>query len=185
MSIVKNIKKFILNYRYKRRFSKVKRKKRLPHKKDIQTAGLLFFLNTPEAYAEAIEIINGMQDDITVIQALGFYNRKNLPSFFHQSVFFDIFTKKDINWTGKPIGSAIRNFTNKDFDLLIDLTPVDLFVTKYISGISIAKCKLGRYHKSNEAFFDFMLEIPDNTKQQYFIEQSLYYLDKINQPNDY
>jgi len=174
-----NIKQALLAHNYKRESSKLVRNRRTYNLEDAETVGLLFFIENPEQYQKALEIIKVFQDKKLRVQALGFINQKNYPPYFQPRIFFNIITLKDLNWYGKPSATSIYNFIKIDFDILIDLGPGDEYALQYISGLSKAKFKVGRYLKKNEAFYDLMINLDKKTGIDEFVDQVIHYLSLI------
>ena len=81
---------------------------------------------------------------------------------------------------GKPSSPVIQNFINEEYDLLIDLNIRDYFPLKYISALSKAAFKVGKFDESDTAFFDMMIDA-DNTKTvKYFLRQIDTYITMLN-----
>jgi hypothetical protein len=66
----------------------------------------------------------------------------------------------------------------KDFDLLFDLSLKDLFPVRYMTEISPATCKVGRYMESGR--YDLMIDVRENESVDYLIEQIRHYLPMLH-----
>ena len=55
------------------------------------------------------------------VKALGFVNLKELTHHHMPMLQFDFFFLKDLNWYYKPQNYIIKNFVEKDYDILINL----------------------------------------------------------------
>lgn len=174
------IKHQLLNHSFKRDLLRLVRERRTFNLKNAETLGLLFFIENDFFYQRALETIKIFQEKNLKVQALGFVNQKNYPAYFHPRIFFNIFTLRDINWFGKPTASSIQNFMKMDFDILIDMSSGKHFVLKYISGLSAAKFKVGRFAENNEAYYDLMINMDMNIGFDDYVHQVIHYLNLIN-----
>ncbi|MBL7925134.1 MAG: hypothetical protein JNL88_13110 [Bacteroidia bacterium] len=110
------------------------------------------------------------------VLALGYYDQKELPPMRFAKLGLDFFTRKDLNWYFKPIAPVVKNFVQKDFDILIDLHMGNSIPFRYIVASSHASFKIGKYDRLATPFYDFMLSISDNMTFPQFIEQVNHYL---------
>ena len=108
--------------------------------------------------------------------ALGFVNRKSIPNYCIAANSGYHFNLKDLNWYGAPKNDYIHEFINKEFDILIDLSLDDVFVFKYISGLSRSKFKVGRHNDNYLDCFDLMIKMEPTATLEAFIEQVVHYL---------
>lgn len=81
---------------------------------------------------------------------------------------------------GIPGSFVVKNFIDEEFDLLIDLNIHDHFSLKYISALSKAAFKVGKYNENDIEIFDMMIDA-DNTKTvKYFLRQIDTYITMLN-----
>ena len=113
------------------------------------------------------------------VLALGFYNGKELPAMRFSKLGLDFFTRKALNWHFKPVAPVVKNFTHKNFDILIDLHTGNSVPFKYIIAMTKAKFKIGRYERSSLPFYDFMISVEENISLSRLIEQVNHYLNML------
>lgn len=113
------------------------------------------------------------------VVALGFYNQKELPPMRFSKLGLDFFTLKDLNWYHKPMTAVVKNFVQRDFDILIDLHLVNSIPFQYILASSKAKFKIGKYDRLFTPFYDFMLSVSDDTSFSQFLDQVIHYLNSL------
>jgi len=111
--------------------------------------------------------------------ALGFYDQKELPPMRFSKLGLDFFTRKDLNWYQKPNAPIVKNFVQREFDILIDLHMVNSIPFRYIVASSKANFKIGKYERLSTPFYDFMLSVSDETKFPQFLEQVNHYLNSM------
>jgi hypothetical protein len=73
----------------------------------------------------------------------------------------------------------VKQFMEKEFDLLFDLTLHDQFPAKYVNNLSKARFKVGK-DPQNGKDHDMMIHIGENQEIPFFIEQIKYYISRIN-----
>lgn len=146
----------------------------------IKTVGILFDATNPDDFELVKRYILFLRDHRKKVKAIGFFNSKQTPSMAFSKLEYDFFSIKDLNWFGKPSSMIIQNFINEEYDLLIDLNINDHFSLKYISALSKANFKVGRYNEKELEIYDMMID-SDNTKTlKYFLRQVDLYISMLN-----
>jgi hypothetical protein len=91
----------------------------------------------------------------------------------------DFFTQSDLNWYYKPISAVVRNFAQKEFDILLDLHTGDSIPFRYIVAESRSRFKIGKYDVPNVKLYDFMLSTKEHLPFAQYIEQVKHYMNTI------
>ena len=156
------------------------RDRKLTNLKDAKRIGILYNLDDVPDYDVVEEFVTQLQHDRKEVRALGYVKNKNLISRFLPKLSYDFFSGKDINWFYKPVKQKVMDFISKDFDLLIDLDMKDSLPLKYISGLSMSMCRIGRYSEGSSSCYDFMLDVNSSMPVTEFIKQITHYLTIIN-----
>ncbi|MEM7163190.1 MAG: hypothetical protein AAF487_12205, partial [Bacteroidota bacterium] len=107
-------------------------------------------------------------------------DQKEAPIYHMHKLEFDYFDQSDINWFGKPKSDNIKNFVNKDFDILLDMTQGEYLPLNYVLKQSRAKFKVGPFSEEREYDFDLNIESKRNQGLEEFIKQVNYFLNRIN-----
>ena len=94
---------------------------------------------------------------------------------------FDFFFLKDLNWYYKPQNYIIKNFLEKDYDILINLCTSNCVPVKYLAGGSKAKFKVGKYEQ-DLSIYDMMIDVKKDTLSA-LITEVKHYLNLINKRN--
>jgi len=110
---------------------------------------------------------------------LGYVKSKSLIQRFLPKLSYDFFSRKDISWFYRPIHNKVKDFMEKDFDLLIDLNLADSFALKYIAGLSKAICRVGRFSEDNILYYDLMIDVKPATTLDEYLYQIRHYLTII------
>jgi len=154
------LKSKIINYLRKRSINQ--RPQRLNRKvfnfNEIKTAGIIFDATHLVSYDVVKNFLKVLKEKNIEVTIIGYVNSKYLIDLYLYRKGFIFLTKNDINWYGKPNISIIQPFIDKEFDILFDLTLEECFPLKYISIMSKAKFKVGKYSEAND-YLDFMIDI--------------------------
>ena len=166
-------------YYYKKEQSRVDRHCQMTNLKDAKRIGILYTLDDVPDYDRISEFVSKLQGQHKEVKALRFVKNKNLVQRFLPKLSYDFFSKRDLTWFYKPIHTQVKDFIEKEFDLLIDLSLQDHFPLKYISGLSKALCRVGKFSEKNTDYYDLMIDLkPTMTSEEYF-GQVLHYLTVI------
>lgn len=114
------------------------------------------------------------------ILAMGFVDKKNLPAAQFAQYGLDFFTRKDLNFKMIPVNPIVQNFINEKFDILINLNSGKSFPLRYISAMSNARFRVGRYLKSATDSYDMMVQITGEPGIKSVIEEIEHFLKKLS-----
>jgi hypothetical protein len=111
---------------------------------------------------------------------LGYYDaKKDFPEYLQAKVDFDFFTRDDLDWKGTPTGIVVDNFSEENFDILIDMNNYYNVPLRHMLAVSNAKLIVGRFSEENKPFFDIMLSTNRDNFEEY-CNQLVKYLTMIN-----
>lgn len=158
---------------------KIKRERGVFNFDSAKNCGIVFNATTQESYERAKMFIDFLITKNINVIAIGFVNSKEVQEFYRETVHFKYFSRKNINWYGKPKNTNVDDFINNKFDILFDLSLANDFPLEYIAALSLAKFKVGRY-TTDKADYDFMIDISKNPKHDYLIEQIKNYISMLN-----
>lgn len=147
-----------------------------------RTVGILFDAASPEDYELVKRYVVYLREHAKKVKVIGYFSAKQIPALTYSKLEYDFFSSKEINWFGKPASHIIDNFIDEEFDLLIDLNIHDHFPLKYISAMSKAKFKVGKYKEKDESIFDMMIDADNTQTLKYFLRQVDIYIDMMNKP---
>ena len=180
LKMFNKIRTLIGNYFLKAELSKTHHERKMTNLRNAKRIGILYTLDDVPEYETVSEFVTSLQHDHKEVKALGFVKNKILVSRFLPKLSYDFFSKKDLNWFFKPIHAKVRDFIEKDFDLLIDLSLKDSLPLKFIAGLSVAYCRIGRYSEENAACYDLMMDLNKPLSLEEYISQIIHYLTVIN-----
>jgi hypothetical protein len=174
------IRTIIGNYFLKEELLKTVQERKITNLRDAKKIGVLYTLDDVPEYEAVSEFVSRLQHDHKEVKALGFVKNKNLVSRFLPKLSFDFFSAKDLNWFFKPLNTKVRDFIEKEFDILIDLSMKDSLPLKFISGFSMAHCRVGRFSEANRVCYDLMIDISRPISLNEYMLQIIHYLTVIN-----
>ena len=179
MQFIEKIKQKVGDFFFKRDLKSNPRKREVHNLHTAQSIGILYDATKTEDMLKVSEFVNSLFQTKKDVKALGFVNLKELTHHHMPMLQFDFFFLKDLNWYYKPQNYIIKNFVEKDYDILINLCDSSCIPIKYLAGISQAKFKVGKYDKDID-LFDMMIDVKENTLSA-LIKEIQYYLTVINQ----
>ena len=181
MQFVEDIKQKVGDFFFKRELKSNPRQREVHNLHTSKSIGILYDATEMEDMLKVSEFVNTLFKTKKDVKALGFVNLKELTHNHMPMLQFDFFFLKDLNWYYKPQNYIIKNFVEKDYDILINLCPSTCVPIKYLAGSSQAKFKVGKYEEDID-LYDMMIDVKENTISA-LIKEIHHYLTVINQKN--
>ena len=119
------------------------RKKKIISLENAQTIGIICQITDENSYKEIYTLFSKLQSPTRTVWLIGYIDEKNVPYFCLPQLSTDYFSRKNLNWYGKPDFIQLKDFLSKDFDLLLDFSRNDLPPIRYILASSKAKLIVG------------------------------------------
>ncbi len=179
MSIAKKIRSKIGHMLFMKHLKNMHRDKKAMGFSEAKKIGILYDATDFDDYETVKQYVKDLRTQHIDVLALGYVDKKELPSMQFAKLGLDFFTKKDLTWNMIPNHIVVNNFINTQFDILINLHPGKNFPLQYITAMSKSKFRIGIFHKKNEAFFDLMIDVKNDRSLKNFIEQVNHYLKII------
>ena len=110
------------------------------------------------------------------VRTLGFIDLQDLPHYCYPRLSFDYISKPTMNWYKKPHGDKIKDFMNKDFDILLNLDTTQNSSLTYIYALSKAKFKIGIETSINKEFSDLMISTKSTVDLPNLFEYMMNYI---------
>ncbi|MDR2358793.1 MAG: hypothetical protein LBD87_03185 [Prevotellaceae bacterium] len=111
-------------------------------------------------------------------QLLAYSPESKPPQSFITTVNKRLFHKEQLNWFGKPVAGEVDNFIQSPFDILIDFSYPPCYPMQYIATLSHAQMRVGKIAYPDNPY-EFILTIPEQDNNKFFIEQLKHYLLSI------
>jgi hypothetical protein len=121
--------------------------------KDTFRIGMVAMFTTQEEH-DAIQKYKKELDNLGYeTEVLLFINDKEVP----RNCFLPNFTLKDFTKEGIPYNPRVDRFVKKKFDMLFNLYFTDILPLQYVSGQSVAKCRIGAYRPALKEVTDLFV----------------------------
>jgi hypothetical protein len=148
-----------------------------------QSIGVIFNASNNDDFDLVKKYVKYLRESQKRVKALGYFNLKEVPEMKYSKIEYDFFANKDLNWHLQPACEQAQKFINEEYDILIDLNLDDDFPLKYISSLSKAKFKIGKY-LDNNITYDLMIAVEENKGIKYFLKHLDHYLMQMNPVSD-
>lgn len=157
------------------------RNKHLHNFETANSAGILFDASDTESFKYIKEFSKFLKSNNIRTYLLGYIESKEVPDEMVLWDDCDIVSINDIDWLLRPKSPAALDFINSEYNILFDLSLKHNFTMCYISKLSSADFKVGRYTDEDNDF-DLMIDVNKNPRVDYFIEQIKNYISILNNP---
>jgi hypothetical protein len=84
-----------------------------------------------------------------------------------------------ISWLGIPSLSKMKEINLTRCDIMVNLDPGENLTSKFICGLSNAKMRAGISRPGLEMFYEFLLEIPEDTRLKSLLSQFEHYFKEF------
>lgn len=101
------------------------------------------------------------------------YIEKERPG---EALSFDYITRRNLNWCFIPEGAKAAHYMNTRYDLLICLCTQECLPLEYISALSNAVYRVGRYIPHKTFCFDLMIHLNGKSDVKFLIDEVERYL---------
>lgn len=141
--------------------------------------GILYNATAEKDYELIKEYVRSMRAQSKDVIALGYYDKKELPSMRFMKLGLDFFTRKALNWKQKPSNPIVNNFIKRQFDILICLNIDQNIPLRYVSALTHARFKVGKYESGIPPIYDLQIKLDGQVTLRQMIEQVNHYLNLI------
>lgn len=179
---VDKVKKAVRAYLMNRQLSRRDRNKMVMGLEESKTLGIIFDANTAADYRLVMNYVKSIQDKGKKVTALGFYKAKHKPGYLNDQPNWVYCHPSDFGLGLQIKNEKVVSFVDSSFDILIDLSPSDMFYTKYVSGMSNACYKAGRFHTDQVDLYDLFIQVPGHISLQELMNHMNHYLQIIKKP---
>jgi hypothetical protein len=146
-----------------------------------KSIGIVYCGDAPDDVEFIKQYIHTLRDMGKQVKSLGFIHVKQLPPGLNGSKTYHYFDLKELNWYFKPSSEFIHSFVKEEFDLLLDFgLPAQQMPIMFISSMSKAKCKVGRYFEKYVNLYDVMIEAGNDKKLDYIVKTTHDYMMLLN-----
>ena len=134
--------------------------------------GVIFCIENEKSLQNIDSFINKLENDDKMVTVLAYYPYK-IEQYNHE---YDCFTPQNISFWGNYKTSKVDRFVKQPFDYLFHLDDKPSIVIQGVLAQSIAKCRIGKYDKSNSSYYEFMI----NTEEKDYLQEMYNYTSILN-----
>ncbi len=146
---------------------------------EAKTIGVLFTAHTDDDIATALKYIDSLTGIGKVVEYIGFIGIKDYKKRFkNQEKDPHYIFESDFDFFHRPKRELIDRFYKNNFDLLISLNYTNQFSLNYISSLSSARMRIGKFNMNTVNAYDFMIDDKGDSMISY-IEQLNHYLQLL------
>ena len=174
--MINHLKKYLLERCLNKHI--VFRGKKIISLEKTNTMGILCHITDEESYKNIHDLFSKLHSPKRTIRLMGYIDQKEVPYFCLQQLSADYFSKKHLNWYGKPKFIQLYDFINKDFDIIIDFSRNDLAPLRFILNTSKAKLIVGANEFSQD-MYDIYFKDEDNLNNLKLLKTIHNYLLKL------
>jgi hypothetical protein len=162
-----------LKYKTKSYLRKNKTLRHNPPYKNAVSIGIIFTVEDRQKHDHIKAFIRKLEQDGKQIKAMAFLPEKQE----NHELLFDFFTVRQISFWGNITAANALDFADTPFDFLIYLDPSPNVSILNLVAKSKAKCRIGKFWKETQAYFEMMIESNGSTKA--LIDQMYEYMTAI------
>lgn len=144
--------------------------------KEVKRVGIIYPYTNEVDLNLIKKYTNYLKEYKKEVMTFGYIPGKQIPPQFIPKLSFDYFCDQSISITNKPKPAALANFSEYQYDVLIDASVVTCFPVKAIVVQSNAKLKIGAAHLDYSDQLDFQININKEKKLRYLLQQIDHYL---------
>ncbi|HOK38108.1 MAG: hypothetical protein WHW07_08850 [Bacteroidales bacterium] len=178
MKIIDRFKYYFAKKKLRKLTCNVKRQAVVCNFKDIKSLGIIFNATQINDFHFVKAKIKELQNQIPIVKALGFVEKKHLDDFHIQPLDFSFFCLSDLNFSLQPNENSVENFENQEFDVLIDLCKKSCISVKIVVANSKALFKIGYQTNFYPEIYDLTIMTPtpeENEDQTEYSEIKILY----------
>ena len=138
IQFIEDIKQKVGEYVFKRDLKHNNRIREVHNFNSAKSIGILYDATEIDDMMMVSEFANELFKSKKDVKALGFVNKNELTHHHMPMLQFDFFFLKDLNWYYKPQNYIMKNFLEKDYDILINLCTSNCVPVNYLAGEAIA-----------------------------------------------
>ncbi|MBI5010432.1 MAG: hypothetical protein HZB98_12465 [Bacteroidia bacterium] len=179
MELFRKIRLSIGNAILRKRVTRTIRKLEYRNFTDVRSIGVVWNACRHEDFQALARFHQKMNERNIEVKVIGYYSGKNLPDQYTAIRYLTCIRKSETNLFYIPESTEIQEFTNRKFDILIDINFEKIFSLLYVTKLSKASLKVGIFEPEANTPFDMMLEIKYPVQLDEYLKQVIQYLEMI------
>lgn len=178
MKSIENIKEKFGNFILKKELSKLNRQTKIQNFTTAKVVGFIFDARSMETYKASVNFMDFVNAKGINVHGLGIIDNINQKDALPYKVNVNYLSLDTLNWFGKAQSESAGDLLRAKFDILVDISMLDMFAIKYIFAMSNSIFKITNLG-SKAKYADFVIEIDNNESIENFTKHIIHYLDSI------
>jgi hypothetical protein len=179
LALFKSIRRKIGNSILQKRLRNRRREKSISNFETSKLIGVVFKTDSQSDFEIVKRFLHFLSELDNKVVALCFIDSNKVPDYYLLRKGYNFFSKRDLNLFFLPKTYFILDFIEKPFDILINLCTDNSFPLTYITGLSKAKLKIGKFWE-DQNLFDVMIDIKKDNSVNYLIEHIKHYVPVLS-----
>ncbi len=125
------------------------------------------------------KFIQYLREERKDVLSIGYINSKDSSDIVKPHLNYVFFDNRNLSKRLIPGGIDVKNFIEKPYSILIDLSIEECFPIEYITSLSQAKFKVGANGCYRDSVCDLTIDVDKNKTMEYLIIQIKHYLKMI------
>jgi hypothetical protein len=172
----------LARYFYHRRSRKSRPKHDFVSLGKAQKIGILIHVNVfnLRLTKQIAEYVTHLEKNGKQVYIIELNTKKNADPVFSDiklSIFLNI---KYFNWLGIPDHFGLAKINKHHLDILIDLDTSDSLFSRFVTGLSNARMRVGIHREGTEPYYDMMIAVKPDTPSDTMLSQIENYLNMIH-----
>ncbi|MBN1158017.1 MAG: hypothetical protein JXA61_01440 [Bacteroidales bacterium] len=161
------------SFMLKKQLKKRKRNPVVCNLAEARKIGVIYNATELNSFEIIRDLAKRISEHDVEVSILGYVQSKNLIDQYLYRKGFDFFHKGNLNWYHKPCSDITDKFMNEPFDILIDLSLENHYPIQYITALSPARFKAGRYTPEDN-ILDLMIDIEKEKAEMRKLQSEIY-----------
>ncbi len=179
MSSINKIQQKLGRFAMKKEQKRLKRNVKAYSLERATTVGVIYNATNRNDADTVKKFVQYLKEERKDVLSIGYINSKDSSDIVKPHLNYVFFDKRNLSKRMIPGGLDVKNFIEKPYSILIDLTIEESFPIEYVTTLSRAKFKVGAKGSYRDDVCDMVIDIDSNKNLEYLIIQVKHYLKMI------
>jgi hypothetical protein len=162
------------------RVKRLHRRKKFNNLRNAHKIGIVWAGDRTDDFESISKFHQEMQTRGIQVDILCYYPGKILPDKYTALRYLNCFKRTDLSFLYLPQPPEVIEFMNTPYEILIDINFRKHFPLFYVTSLSVAEFKIGAGNAIDNESLDMTIELNNDDKVDFYLEQVKFYLDMIN-----
>lgn len=173
MELLDRIKSYLHGFYLDRQLSRLDADREVVKLSEAKRIGILYNASKPDNTIAVTKFAEILRHQGKKVDVMGFVNEQRNDLSENKG----LFNKKELNWMSLPNSPKIQQFTDTEFDILINAWIGEQPTLEYIATLSKARYRVGEYSPRKTRCNEMMIDVHDRPELNYLVDQIAHYLN--------